>query len=78
MQLRSFTGEDAISELCTSAMIATTKALVRDGLITDAQALEFQGRHIAVLTSQTGFWKSAKKWFGWGDDAERVVILEVL
>jgi hypothetical protein len=76
MNIRNFSGEDAISELCTCSMAATVQAMVTEGFISQEDADAFVGKHIAVLSSTEGVWSRVRKFLGWNDNAA-IVILEV-
>lgn len=78
MQIRSFSGEDEITNLCTAAMNSTVQVMTREGLITPEVAEKFLSRHVAILTSHETFWDRVRKALRLDDEkGDVVVIMEV-
>lgn len=77
MNIRTFSGEDAIMELCTAAMNSTIQTLVKEGQLTQEAADKFTATHIALLSSKENYWNKVRKFLGWSNDSDFVVIAEI-
>lgn len=78
MIIRSFSGEESITELCTGSMVATIQALVKAGHLDKSVADKFIDSHIAILSSDESYWSRIKKATGWANSkSDFVAIMEI-